>query len=167
MSGGALQPGAPKKPWELRYALQTNTTPRWTQPVSMYLLERIGSSGKVWLVCRPALDPEQETEPRFQLPGMTEDDEFICFERVDFGTLQPGDEFPLGQPGPMLGAIMFDHLTTGEENPYTRQNLLAMCPTDLRPTARFALTPTGGGGRIGSDAASPRGDSGTYHYHRW
>ena len=135
MSGGALQPGAPEKPWELRYALLTNTTPRWTQPVSIYLLERIGSSGKVWLVCRPALDPEQETEPRFQLPGMTEDDEFICFERVDFGTLQPGDEFPLGQPGPILGAIMFDHLATGEENPYTRANLLAICPSCARQRA--------------------------------
>ena len=26
---------APKKPWELRYVLLTNTTPRWTQPVSL------------------------------------------------------------------------------------------------------------------------------------
>ena len=68
----------------------------------MYLLERIGSSGKVWLVCRPALDPEQETEPRFQLPGMTEDDEFICFERVDFGTLQPGDEFQVSIAGSLM-----------------------------------------------------------------
>ena len=98
----------------------------------MYLLERIGSSGKVWLVCRPALDPEQETEPRFQLPGMTEDDEFICFERVDFGTLQPGDEFPLGQPGPMLGAIMFDHLIIKEESPHALANMLALCPDELR-----------------------------------
>ena len=102
---------APKEPWELRYVQLSNTTPRWTQPVSLYLLERIGSSGKVWLVCRPALDPEQETEPRLQMPGATEEDEFLCFERVDFSTLNAGDEFPLGQPGPMLGAIMFDHLS--------------------------------------------------------
>ena len=102
MPGGQRQ--APKKPWELRYVLLSNTTPRWTQPVSVYLLERIGSSGKVWLVCRPALDPEQETEPRFQLPGATEDDEYICFEQVDFSTLRAEDDFPLGQPGPMPDA---------------------------------------------------------------
>ena len=150
---GPPQTGAPKKPWELRYVLLTNTTPRWTQPIALYLLERIGSSGKVWLVCRPALDPEQETEQRFQPPGMTEDDEFICFERADFGTLPPGDEFPLGQPGPILGAIMFDHLATGE-NPYTRQNL-AICPTDLRAAARFVMSPGNG-----IDMSSQRGSGG-------
>ena len=138
---GPPQTGPPKKPWELRYVLLTNTTPRWTQPIALYLLERIGSSGKVWLVCRPALDPEQETEQRFQLPGMTEDDEFICFERVDFSTLQPNAEYPLGQPGPMAGAIMFDFLVTGEENRYTRTNLLAICPTELRAAARFEMSP--------------------------
>ena len=47
---GPPQTGAPKKPWELRYVLLTNTTLRWTQPIALYLLERIGSSGKVWLV---------------------------------------------------------------------------------------------------------------------
>ena len=148
---------APKKPWELRYVQLSNTTPRWTQPVSLYLLERIGSSGKVWLVCRPALDPEQETEPRLQMPGATEEDEFLCFERVDFSTLNAGDEFPLGQPGPMLGAIMFDHLSAGEDSPYTRTSLLALCPPELRATARFALTPDGGRALLGSDAGSPRG----------
>ena len=148
---------APKKPWELRYVRLSNTTPRWTQPVSLYLLERIGSSGKVWLVCRPALDPEQETEPRLQMPGATEEDEFLCFERVDFSTLNAGDEFPLGQPGPMLGAIMFDHLSAGEDSPYTRTSLLALCPPELRATARFALTPDGGRALLGSDAGSPRG----------
>ena len=158
MSGGQRQ--APKKPWELRYVLLSNTTPRWTQPVSVYLLERIGSSGKVWLVCRPALDPEQETEPRFQLPGATEDDEYICFERVDFSTLRAGDDFPLGQPGPMPDAIMFDHISAREESPYTRANLLAVCPRELRATARFALTPDGGRARLGSDAGSPRGGGG-------
>ena len=84
------------KPWKIRYALLTNTTPRWTQPISLYLLERIGSSGNVWLICRPALDPEQETEPRLQLPGATEEDELLCFERVDFSTLKPEDELPPG-----------------------------------------------------------------------
>ena len=91
----------------------------------MYLLERIGSSGKVWLVCRPALDPEQETEPRFQLPGMTEDDKFICFERVDFGTLQPGDEFPLGQPGPSSLRTTWSTRTSAKDTcgpvPYARR----------------------------------------------
>ena len=125
MSGGQRQ--APKKPWELRYVLLSNTTPRWTQPVSIYLLERIGSSGKVWLVCRPALDPEQETEPRFQLPGATEDDEYICFERVDFSTLRAEDDFPLGQPGPMPDAIMFDHISAREESPYTRASERGRC----------------------------------------
>ena len=158
MSGGQRQ--APKKPWELRYVLLSNTTPRWTQPLSVYLLERIGSSGKVWLVCRPALDPEQETEPRFQLPGATEDDEYICFERVDFSTLRAEDDFPLGQPGPMPDAIMFDHISAREESPYTRANLLAVCPRELRATARFALTPDGGRARLGSDAGSPRGGGG-------
>ena len=148
---------APKKPWELRYVQLSNTTPRWTQPVSLYLLERIGSSGKVWLVCRPALDPEQETEPWLQMPGATEEDEFLCFERVDFSTLNAGDEFPLGQPGPMLGAIMFDHLSADEDSPYTRTSLLALCPPELRATARFALTPDGGRALLGSDAGSPRG----------
>jgi len=151
---------APKKPWELRYVLLSNTTPRWTQPVSIYLLERIGSSGKVWLVCRPALDPEQETEPRFQLPGATEDDEYMCFERVDFSTLRAEDDFPLGQPAPMPDAIMFDHISAREESPYTRANLLAVCPRELRATARFALTPDGGRARLGSDAGSPRGGGG-------
>ena len=155
MSGGQRQ--APKKPWELRYVLLSNTTPRWTQPVSVYLLERIGSSGKVWLVCRPALDPEQETEPRFQLPGATEDDEYICFEQVDFSTLRAEDDFPLGQPGPMPDAIMFDHISARDESPYTRANLLAVCPPELRATARFALSPDGGRTLLGSDAGSPRG----------
>ena len=158
MSGGQRQ--APKKPWELRYVLLSNTTPQWTQPVSVYLLERIGSSGKVWLVCRPALDPEQETEPRFQLPGSTEDDEYICFEQVDFSTLRAEDDFPLGQPAPMPDAIMFDHISAREESPYTRANLLAVCPRELRATARFALTPDGGRARLGSDAGSPRGGGG-------
>ena len=81
------------------------------------------------------MDPEQETEPRFQLPGMTEDDEFICFERVNFRALQPNAEYPLGQPGKTEGAIMFDHLATGEENPYTRANLLAICPSCARQRA--------------------------------
>ena len=103
ISEAQRQLGAPKKPWELRYALLSNTTPRWTQPLSMYLLERIGSSGKIWLVCRPALDPKQETEVIFQHPGEAE---HVCFEHVDFSTLQAGDEFLLGQPAPMPGAIL-------------------------------------------------------------
>ena len=148
MSGGQRQ--ALKKPWELRYVLLSNTMLRWMQPVSVYLLERIGSSGKVWLVCRPALDPEQETEPRFQLPGATED-EYICFEQVDFSTLRAEDDFPLGQPGPMPDAIMFDHISAREESPYTRANLLAVCPRELRATrtarsARWSATSGGQGG---------------------
>ena len=72
---------------------------------------------------------------------MTEDDEVICFERIDFRTLQPNAKYPLGQPAPTAGAIMFDNLATGEENPYTRANLLAICPTELRAAARFAMSP--------------------------
>ena len=101
MPGGQRQ--APKKPWELRYVLLSNTMLRWTQPVSVYLLERIGSSGKVWLVCRPALDPEQETEPRFQLPGAPED-EYICFEQVDFiQHAAGGGRLPSGPAGADAG----------------------------------------------------------------
>ena len=56
-------PIAPKKPADLRYV----TLPKWTQPVSLYLLERI-EGDKVWLICRPALDSSQESEPQLQLP---------------------------------------------------------------------------------------------------
>ena len=66
-----VQPNAPKKPLQLRYVTLTNTEPPWTQPVSLYLLERI-ESDKIWLVWRPALDLEQETLPQFQLPGEEE-----------------------------------------------------------------------------------------------
>ena len=74
----AVQPNAPKKPLDLRYITLTNTEPPWTQPVSLYLLERI-EGDKIWLICRPALDFDQETLPRFQLPG---EEESICFEHV-------------------------------------------------------------------------------------
>ena len=77
-------PIAPKKPADLRYV----TLPTWTQPVSLYLLERI-EGDKVWLICRPALDSSQETEPQFQLP---DEEETICFERVDVSTLNSGSE---------------------------------------------------------------------------
>ena len=152
MSEAQPQLGAPKKPWELRYALLSNTTPRWTQPLSMYLLERIGSSVKIWLVCRSALDPEQETEAIFQHPGEAE---HACFEHVDFSTLQAGDEFPLGQP-----AIMFDFPSARDKSLYTRSSLLALCPPELRATAHFALTPGGGRARVGSDAGSRNGEDG-------
>ena len=85
------RPIAPKKPADLGYVTLTNTTPAWAQPVSLYLLERI-EGDKVWLICRPALDSSQETEPQFQLP---DEEESICFERVDFSTLNAGDEYPL------------------------------------------------------------------------
>ena len=78
------QPGAPKKPTQLLYVLLKYTTPAWTQPVSIYLLERVDGD-KVWLACRPALDLEQETLPRFQLQG---EEECVCFEHVDFSKLQ-------------------------------------------------------------------------------
>ena len=123
-----VQPGAPKKPWELRYALLTNTTPPWTQPVSMYLLERIGGSQHIWLVCRSALIEEQQTEERLQLP---EEAEYMCFEHVDFSQLQPSDEFPLRQPGPMVGAVMFDFLSAEEpaatHGPSCSRFVLASC----------------------------------------
>ena len=64
------------------------TSPPWTQPVPIYLLERVDGD-KVWLACRPALDLEQETLPRFQLQG---EEEYICFEHVDFTKLETGDD---------------------------------------------------------------------------
>ena len=137
----AVQPNAPKKPLDLRYITLTNTEPPWTQPVSLYLLERI-EGDKIWLICRPALDFDQETLPRFQLPG---EEESICFEHVDFSTLKTGDEFPLGQPGPMAGAIMFDFIIEKLKSPYTRTNMLALCPAELRAQARrIDLSPGGG-----------------------
>ena len=80
------QPDAPKKPADLRYVKLTSTG--WTQPVSLYLLERI-EGDRVWLVCRPALDAPQEDLPTFQVAG---EEEKICFEHVDFSALNPGDE---------------------------------------------------------------------------
>ena len=109
MAGG--QPGAPKKPAQLRYVLLKHTPSAWIQPVSIYLLER---GDKVWLTCRPALDLEQETLPRFQLPG---EEEYICFEHVDFTKLETGDDTYLGHEGVMADAIMFDHLILKEESP--------------------------------------------------
>ena len=146
-----VQPNAPKKPLQLRYVTLTNTEPPWTQPVSLYLLERI-EGDKIWLICRPALDFDQETLPRFQLPG---EEESICFEHVDFSTLKTGDEFPLGQPGPMAGAIMFDFIIEKEKSPYTRMNMLALCPAELRAQARrIDLSPGGG-----SVEMNPSGES--------
>ena len=136
-------PIAPKKPADLRYV----TLPSWTQPVSLYLLERI-EGDKVWLICRPALDSAQESEPQFQLP---DEEECICFERVDFSTLNSGDEFPLGQPGVMVGAIMFDFLIYEELSPYTIQNMLGLCPAELRKKPRhFSVSPGGGSVGMGS-----------------
>ena len=107
------QPGAPKKPAQLRYVFLKYTTPAGTQPVSIYLLERVDGD-KVWLACRPALDLEQETLPRFQLQGV---EEYICFEHVDFTKLETGDDTYLGHEGVMADAIMFDHLILKEESP--------------------------------------------------
>ena len=147
----AVQPHAPKKPLDLRYITLTNTEPPWTQPVSLYLFERI-EVDKIWLICRPALDFDQETLPRFQLPG---EEEFICFEQVDFSTLKTGDEFPLGQPGPMAGAIMFDFIIEEEKSPYTRMNMLALCPAELRAQARrIDLNPGSGSVEMNSSGES-------------
>ena len=138
-----IGPNAPKKPADLRCV----TLPSWTQPVSLYLLERI-EGDKVWLICRPALDSSQESEPQFQLPG---EEECICFERVDFSTLNSGDEFPLGQPGVMVGAIMFDFLIYEVPSPYTIQNMLGLCPAELRKKPRhFSVSPGGGSVGMGS-----------------
>ena len=144
-------PIAPKKPADLRYV----TLPTWTQPVSLYLLERI-EGDKVWFICRPALDSSQETEPQFQLP---DEEEGICFERVDFSTLSSGDEHPLGQPGVKANAIMFDFLICEEASPYTRTNMLAVCPSELRAKPKsVSLSP--GAGRVemgnGGGASMPQ-----------
>ena len=122
------QPGALKKPAQLRDVFLKYTTPAWTQPVSIYLLERVDGD-KVWLACRPALDLEQETSPRFQLPG---EEEFICFEHVEFSKLHTGDDTCLGHEGAMAEAIMFDHLIIKEESPHALANMLALCPDELR-----------------------------------
>ena len=63
---------------------------------------------------------------------MAGEEEKICFEHVDFSALNPGDEHPLGQPGVMAGAVMFDFLICEEASPYTRTNMLAVCPSELR-----------------------------------
>ena len=133
-------PIAPKKPADLRYV----TLPTWTQPVSLYLLERI-EGDKVWLICRPALDSSQETEPQCQLP---DEEEAICFERVDFSTLSSGDEHPLGQPGVKANAIMFDFLIEEEESPYTRTNMLASVQQSCA-RSRAASTAALGVGALG------------------
>ena len=74
---------------------------------------------------------------------------------MDFSTFKTGDEFPLGQPGAMAGAIMFDFLIEEEESPYTRTNMLGLCPTELRAKPRrFDLSPSGGGARM---PATPQG----------
>ena len=147
------QPDAPKKPADLRYVKLTTTG--WTQPVSLYLLERI-EGDRVWLVCRPALDAPQEDLPTFQVAG---EEEKICFEHVDFSALNPGDEHPLGQPGVMKGAVMFDFLICEEPSPYTRSNMLAVCPSELRAKPKsVSLSP--GAGRVemgnGGGASMPQ-----------
>ena len=147
------QPDAPKKPADLRYVKLTSTG--WTQPVSLYLLERI-EGDKVWLVCRPALDAPQEDLPTFQVAG---EEEKICFEHVDFSALNPGDEHPLGQPGVMAGAVMFDFLICEDPSPYTRSNMLAVCPSELRAKPKsVSLSP--GAGRVemgnGGGASMPQ-----------
>ena len=51
---------------------------------------------------------------------------------MDFSKLQTGDDTYLGHEGDMADAIMFDHLITKEESPYTLANMLALCPDELR-----------------------------------
>ena len=146
------QPDAPKKPADLRYVKLTTTG--WTQPVSLYLLERI-EGDRVWLVCRPALDAPQEDLPTFQIAG---EEEKICFEHVDFSALNPGDEHPLGQPGVMAGAIMFDFLICEEPSPYTRSNMLAVCPSELRAKPKsFSLSVGAGSVEMGSSGGDAAG----------
>ena len=77
------------------------------------------------------------------------------YRLADFSTLKTGDEFPLGQPGPMAGAIMFDFIIEKLKSPYTRTNMLALCPAELRAQARrIDLSPGGG-----SVEMNPSGES--------
>ena len=81
----------------------------WTQPTSLYLVEK-GPRSNLWLIARPALIPTQEDKSTVPVSIPEAGGEKVVYERV----VLSGD-----QEGAMGNDCLFTHLEDDEETPYT------------------------------------------------
>ena len=110
----------------------------WVVPVSFYFVERL--SANKWVIARPPCHPDEEDAPEEHQVSVESVEEMIVYEQMDFSTVKRGPQEGVMGPDP----ILFAHLTANTESPYTKSNLLAACPADLRKGATYiSLSPSG------------------------